>query len=58
MSTTVTTLLTGIGFDADALRNACAELQFEVEEYNAWENRIAPAMGCNICGRALEDVAA
>jgi hypothetical protein len=61
MSTTatapVTSLLTGIGIDADALRKACDELEFEIEEFNSWQNgnNAAPVMGCAVCFRVPDE---
>lgn len=59
-TTPVTSLLTGIGLDADALRKACDELEFEIEQFNAWQNRrdAGPVMGCITFRFPDEEVAA
>lgn len=48
----LTALLTDIGFDADALRRTCDELEFEFEEFSTWENgNDTLVMGCGVCFR-------
>jgi hypothetical protein len=51
----VTSLLTDIGIDADALRKVCDELEFEIEQFGTWQdgNDAAP-LGCT-CFRIPEN---